>query len=121
VNGSKLTILTAITGVMALGEFATAAMIGLGEDGPDRAGSPAVAVFGVLFLIAAWLLRSGRIIAGAVFVGILCLFTVLSYPSYYKHSVLNWTWDTVFALVAMVGLVGTIVVLVGRFRHRAVA
>jgi hypothetical protein len=120
-NGRKLTVLTVLAGVLALGEFATAVMIGLGEDGPDRAGSPAVAVFGVFFLIATWLLHRGRIIAGAVFASILCLFTVFSYPSYYKHSVLNWTWDTVFAVVALAGLVGAIVVLVGRFRRRAVA
>jgi hypothetical protein len=120
-NGRSRTVLTALAGVLALSEFATAAMIGLGQDGPDHAGAPIVAVFGGFFLIAVWLLRSGRIASGAVFAGILCLFTVLSYPSYYKHSVLNWTWDTAVAGVALAGLVGAISVLVGRLRHRAVA
>ena len=66
-NGRKLTVLIAITGILALGEFASAVMIGLGEDGPDNVGWPFAVTFGVFFLIAAWLLRSGRIIAGAVF------------------------------------------------------
>lgn len=33
-NTRKLTVLTAIAGILALGEFASAAMIALGEDGP---------------------------------------------------------------------------------------
>ena len=120
-NDRKLTVLTAITAILALGEFASAVMIGLGEDGPDRAGWPFGVVFGVFFLVAAWLLRSGRITAGAVFAGILCLFEVLSYPSWYKHSALNWTYETAFALVSLAGLIGAIMVLAGRLRRRAAA
>ena len=65
-NGRKLTLLTAITAILALGEFASAVMIGLGADGPDHSGWPFAVAFGVFFVIAAWLLRSGRIVAGAV-------------------------------------------------------
>jgi hypothetical protein len=39
-NARKLTILTAIAAILALGEFASAVMIALGEDGPDHAGWP---------------------------------------------------------------------------------
>ena len=120
-NTRKLTVLTAIAGILALGEFVSAIQIGLGEDGPDRSGWPFGVAFGVFFLVVAWLLRSGRITAGAVFAGILCLFEILSYPSWYKHSALNWTYDTAFAVVALAGLIGAIVVLAGRVRHRAAA
>ena len=37
-NGRKLTVLTAIAGILALGEFGSAAMIGLGEVGPGHSG-----------------------------------------------------------------------------------
>ena len=78
-------------------------------------------MFGVFFLIAAWLLRSGRISAGAVFAGILCLFEVLRYPSWHKHSALDWMYETAFALVALAGLIGAITVLAARLRRRVVA
>lgn len=58
-NTRKLTVLTTITGILAAREFASAAMIGLEEDGPNHSGWPFAAVFGVFFVIAAWLLRSG--------------------------------------------------------------
>jgi hypothetical protein len=120
-NTRKLTVLTAITAILALAEFAGAAQIALGLDGPDRAGWPFVAAFGAFFLIAAWLLRRSRVIAGAVFAGVLCLFTILHYPSWYKHGALDWTYDTACAVVALAGLIGAIVVLAGRLRHRAMA
>jgi len=120
-NGRKLTVLTAITAILALGEFASAVMIGLGTDGPDHSGWPFAVAFGAFFVIAAWLLRSGRIAAGAVFAGVLCLFEILSYSSWYKHGTLDWTYDTVFALVALAGLIGAITVLAGRLRRRVAA
>jgi hypothetical protein len=120
-NTRKLTVLTAITGILALGEFASAAMIALGEDGPDHSGWPFAVVFGVFFLIAAWLLRSGRVMAGAIFAGVLCLFEIVGFASWYKHGALDWTYDTVFDLVALAGLIGVIAVLVGRLRRQAAA
>ena len=117
----KLTALTVIAGILALSEFGSAIQIGLGGDGPDRSGWPFGAAFGVFFLTAAWLLRRGRITGGAVFAGMLCLVEVFTYPSWYKHSVLNWTYDTAFAVVALAGLIGAITVLAGRLRRRAAA
>ena len=120
-NGRKLTVLTTITAVLALGEFASAAMIGLGADGPEHSGWPFAAAFGTFFVVAAWLLRSGRILAGAVFAAILCLFEILNYPSWYRHSALDWTYDTAFALVTLAGLIGAIMVLAARLRRRVAA
>jgi MYXO-CTERM domain-containing protein len=120
-NDRKLTVLAAITAILALGEFGSAVQIGIGADGPDRSGWPFGAAFGVFFLVAAWLLRRRRITAGAVFAGILCLFEVLNYPSWYKHGALDWTYDTAFALVSLAGLIGAVMVLAGRFRRRVAA
>jgi hypothetical protein len=81
----------------------------------------AAVVFGVFFLIAAWLLRSGRVTAGAIVVGVLCLFEVVSYPGWQKHGALDWTYDTAVGVVALAGLTGAITVLAGRLRRRAAA
>jgi hypothetical protein len=120
-NTSKLSVLFAITGLLAIGEFISAVIIGLGKAGSDTAGWPFAVVFGVLFLLAAGLLRGRRSTAGAVLAGLLCLFEILNYPSWYKHGALDWTVDTVFVIVAVAGLIGVIVALAGRIRHRAAA
>jgi hypothetical protein len=120
-NGRKLTVLPALAGILALGEFASAAMIALGEDGPNHSGWSFAVAFGVFFLLAAWLLRSGRVMAGVIVTGVLCLFEILGYPSWYKHGALDWTYDTTFALVSLAGLIGVIAVLAGRLRRRAAA
>jgi hypothetical protein len=57
-NGRKLTVLTTIAGVLAVGEFGSSIMIWR-ENYPGSLPLAAV-VFGVFFLIATWLLRSGR-------------------------------------------------------------
>ena len=101
-NGRKLTTLTAITGVLAVGEFGSAVNIGLGKD-PWGAGF-AVA-FGLLFALATWLLRRGRVTGGAVFCGVLCLFEIIEFPSWHKHGVLDWAFDSAFAVASVAGLI----------------
>lgn len=118
-NGRKLTVLTVIAAVLAVGEFGSSIMIWQ-ENYPGSLPEAAV-VFGVFFLIATWLLRSGRVMAGAIITGILCLFEVVGYPGWQKHGALDWTIDTVFALVSLAGLVAAITVLAARLRNRAVA
>jgi len=118
-NGRKLTVLTTIAGLLGLGEFGSAVMIWR-ENYPGSLPLAAV-VFGVFFLIATWLLRSGRVRAGAIFTGILCLFEVISFPSWQKHGALDWTTDTVFALVSLAGLIAAIIVFAARLRRRAAA
>ena len=113
-NTRKLTVLTVIAGILALGEFGTAVMIGLGRRA--RGMAPVLAVlFGVFFLIAAWLLRSGRITAGAVFAGLLCLVEV-PVPHLHPAQASDWMYETGFALVSLAGLIGAIAVLAGRRR-----
>jgi uncharacterized membrane protein YfcA len=78
-------------------------------------------VFGGLFLLATWLLRSGRITAGAIFAGILCLVEIIEYPSWHKHGTLDWTYQSAYALLSLAGLMGVIVVLAERRRQRVAA
>ena len=118
-NGRTLTVLTMIAGVLAVGEFGSSVMIWK-ENYPGSMPLAAV-VFGVFFLIAAWLLRSGRVRSGAIFAGLLCLFEVISYSSWQKHGALDWTYDSVFALVSLAGLIAAIIVLAARLRRRATA
>ena len=118
-NGRKLTVLTTIAGVLAVGEFASSVIIW--KENYPGSFPPAAVVFGVFFLIAAWLLRSGRVTAGAIVAGVLCLFEVVSYPGWQKHGALDWTYDSVFAVVSLAGLIAAIIVLAARLRRRAAA
>ncbi|MFY9932897.1 MAG: hypothetical protein WAK82_33330 [Streptosporangiaceae bacterium] len=114
----KVTALTALTALLAVGEFGSAVEIGLGKD-PWAAGF--AVIFGGFFLFAAWLLRSARVTAGAVFTGVLCLFEIIEFPSWHKHGALDWTFDSVFAVVSLATLITVIIVLASRLRHRAAA
>jgi|HubBroStandDraft_3_1064219.scaffolds.fasta_scaffold09985_3 hypothetical protein len=117
-NTRVLTVLTALAGTLALAEFGSAVIIGLGK---DPWGSSFAVLFGGFFLLATWLLRSGRVGAGAIFAGILCLFEVIEFPSWHKHDVLDWVYQSAVALVALAGLIAAIAVLAARLRRRAVA
>jgi hypothetical protein len=118
-NGRKLTVLTSIAGALALGEFGSAIMIWL-EKYPGSMPWAAV-VFGVFFVLATWLLRSGRVTAGSVFVGVLCLFEVVSFSGWARHGAVDWVYQSTFAIISLAGLVGAIAVLAGRLRRRAAA
>jgi len=118
-NGRKLAILTGIAGVLALGEVGSAVIIWL-ERYRDSMPWGAV-VFAGFFLVGAWLLRSRRVTAGSVFVSILCLFEVVSFSGWTRHSALDWIYQTSFAVVSLAGLIAAIAVLADRIRHRAVA
>lgn len=117
-NGHKLTALKAIAGILALGEFGSAIIIGLGKD-PWGAGF--AVVFGAFFLLAAWLLRSGRVTGGAALCGVLCLFEVIEFPSWHKHNTLDWVYQSTIAAVSLAGLITVIALLADRLRHKAVA
>jgi hypothetical protein len=117
-NTRELTFLTALAGTLALAEFGSAVIIGLGK---DPWGSSFAVLFGGFFLLATWLLRSGRVGVGAIFAGILCLFEVIEFPSWHKHDVLDWVYQSAVALAALAGLIAAIAVLAARLRHRAVA
>ena len=100
-NGRTLKVLTVIAGILAVGEFGDSVMIWK-ENYPGSLPMAAV-VFGVFFLIAVWLLRSGRVTAGAIFAGLLCLFEVVSVPGYTRHNVWDWITQIAFGLVSLAG------------------
>jgi hypothetical protein len=112
--GRTLTTLTVLSAVLAVGEFISAVIIAV-ESYRDSFAAGAV-IFGVLFLIGTWLLRSGRVTAGAVLVGILCLFEVVSFPSFQRHNALDWAFQTVYAVVALIALATAVALLVSRRR-----
>jgi hypothetical protein len=118
-NVRILKVLTVIAGVLAVGEFGSSIMIWK-ENYPGSLPMAAV-VFGVFFVIAAWLLRSGRVTAGAIFAGLLCLFEVVSVPGFARHNVWDWVTQMAFGLVSLVGLIAAIMVLAARLRRRAAA
>jgi hypothetical protein len=118
-NSRKRTVLISTAAALAVGEIGSAIIIWR-ESYPGSMPLAAV-VFAAFFAAAAWLLRSGRAIAGSVFTGVLCLFEVVSFPGWARHNALDWVYQTTFAVVALAGLIAAIAVLTDRVRHRAAA
>jgi hypothetical protein len=110
------TVLLTLITALAVGEFISAVVIWR-ENYPDS--QPWFAVlFGALFLGALWLLRSGRVAAGAALSGVLFLFEVISYPSWQKHGAFDVAIDSVYAVLSLAGLVTAVAVLVTRISAR---
>jgi hypothetical protein len=78
-------------------------------------------VFAAFFAVGALLLRGVHTLAGSIFIGVLCLFEVVSFPGWARHNALDWVYQTTFAVVALAGLIAAIAVLTDRARHRAAA
>ena len=112
-----LTSLTVLSIVLAVGEFISAVIIAV-ENYRDSLPAAGV-VFGVLFLIGTWLLRTRRVTAGTVLVGILCLFEVVSFPGWQRHNGLDWAFQTVDVVLALAGLATAVGLFVARRRSPA--
>lgn len=109
--------LVALAGLLGLGEFASAVIIWK-ENYPDAQPLFAVA-FGVLFLIGILLVRSGRVVGGAIFLGLLCVFELITFPSWTRRNALDWAYQFSYAAIALACLVTAITVLVSRQRSSA--
>lgn len=110
------TVLLVLITALAVGEFISSVIIWR-ENYPDA--QPWFAVlFGLLFVGALWLVRSGRVVAGAALSGVLFLFEVVSYPSWQKHGALDVAFDTVYAALSLAGLLTAIAVLASRISAR---
>lgn len=73
-------------------------------DTPFIAGWGFAVAFGALFLLAAWLIRSGRVMAGAVLGALLALFEVLGFAGWKKDGPADW-------IIAVATLIVSLVVL----------
>jgi hypothetical protein len=118
-NSRKLTVLISAAAVLAVGEIGSAIIIWR-ENYPG--GLPlAAVVFAAFFAVGALLLRSAHTLAGAIFIGVVCLFEVVSFPGWARHNALDWVYQTTFAVVALAGLIAAIAVLADRASHWAAA
>lgn len=111
--------LVVLAGALCLGEIGSAVIIWR-ENYPDAQPWFAV-VFAALFLTGAALVRSGRVAGGAILVGVLCLFELVTFPGWTRRGVLDWAYQFGYAALALAGLVTTIAVLVSRQRSSATA
>jgi Zn-dependent protease with chaperone function len=113
-RGRTLTTLTILSATLAVGELISAVSIAV-ENYHDA--QPAFAVvFAVLFAIGWWLLRRRHITGGVVLLAVLCLFEVVSYPSWQRHNAYDWISQTVYAAIALAGLGTAVVLFVSRRR-----
>ena len=110
--------LVALAGILGLGEFVSAVII-WNEHYPDAQPWFAV-VFGALFLIGMALVRSGRVAGGAIFVGLLCLFELITFPSWTRRSALDWAYQLSYGALALACFATAITVLVSRQRSSAI-
>jgi hypothetical protein len=75
--------------------------------------------FGVLFVLAAYLVRRGQVVAAAVIDTVLSIFLLANYPSWDKTGAFDWILDTAIALAAAATLGAVVCVLVDRRKRMA--
>ncbi|MGH3445300.1 MAG: hypothetical protein ACRDPB_07985, partial [Nocardioidaceae bacterium] len=109
-----LLTLSVVLGVAEFGNF----VVILEEDYKDSFPQSAV-VFGLLFLLGAWLLRSRRVTVGAALVGLLCLFELVSVPAWQRHNAFDWISQPIFAALAAAALVTAVRLMVTQRRTPA--
>jgi hypothetical protein len=114
---TSTTALTTVSLVLAAGE-AIASVVIWREAYADSA-PLFVLAFALPFLLAAWLCRSGRAVAGALLTGALCVFELVAYPGQERRNSFDWIFQTTFAAVALVGLGLAIAVLATRLSSRS--
>jgi len=107
--------LTKLALLMAIGECISAVAITI-ENYKDSVPEFAV-LFAALFFTGVWLLRKGRVVAGASLVGFLALFEIVTFPSWQKHNAFDWGFDVVYAVLAAATLVFAVRALVSQRRR----
>lgn len=106
-NRLSVNVLTALAGLLAVGEFVAASVISF----PWGA-----VVVGILFIVSAALLQRGSLSVGTILVAVLCLFLVVTFPSLSRDGALEWTGQISLVVVALSGLIVAIGSFVGRLR-----
>jgi hypothetical protein len=106
--------LTALAAVMAAGEVISSIVIWR-EAYADSQPVFALA-FAALYALVTWLLRTRRVVFGAVLTGLLCLFEVVAAPTWQRFSVLDWSTQIIFGGIALIGVFVAAAVLVTHLR-----
>jgi hypothetical protein len=102
--------LSTVTLVMVAGELVSGVIIWR-EAYPGA--QPWFAVgFGLLFLAGFALLRAGRTVLGAVLIGALGLFELLTAPTWQRSSVFDWAYQLFYVAVTLSGVLLAVAVLV---------
>ena len=99
-------------GIQAIGEFISATYIEVWMF---------ALVFGALFLIAAALVRRGRVMAGAAIGTVISLFELANYPFWRKNNAFDWIFDSLLAAAAVATLVAAVGLLASRARTRSLS
>lgn len=118
-SNRSVKVLTALAGVLALGELVCAVIIAVENYRDSMPGG--LVVFALVFVVCAGLLRSGRVTTGAIPVAVLCLFLVVTLPGLQRHSALDSISQAALGVVALCALVSAVVVLASRRRSSALA
>jgi hypothetical protein len=114
---SATTALTAVSLALAAGE-AIASVVIWREAYPDSA-PLVVLAFALPFLLAAGLVRRGRVVVGALITGALCVFQLVEYPGLVRHNAFDWTFQSAFAVLSLAGLVLAVAAVVAGRRSSA--
>lgn len=72
--------------------------------------------FAVLYLVGAFLVYRGRLVAGSILVSALSLFELANYPFWAKSGAFDWAFDTFAAVAAAATLVSVVWMLASRRR-----
>jgi hypothetical protein len=110
-------VLATLAAVLAAGELVSAVIIWR-EAYPDSVPAFGVA-FAVLFAGGAWLVRSGRVVAGAILTGTLIALEIVTFPSWTRHGAVDWIFQITFAVLSLIGLAVAVAVLVTRRSARS--
>ena len=115
-NSSARSLLVAVAVIAGLAELGMAIQFTI-DGGADSAPAPAD-VFGFAFLLLAWFVRAGKVWP---VIALIVLFVVeLAFlPVYARESWLDWTEQTAFAVISLVGIIAAFATMASR--NRAIA
>jgi hypothetical protein len=106
--------LFALTAALAVGELVSAGIIW--KEAYADAAPVAAALFAIPFVVAAVLLVSHRVVAGAVVAGLFSLFEAVQFPGWTRHSLLDAIYQSAYAALAIAVLIVSAAVIVARRR-----
>jgi hypothetical protein len=92
-----------------------AAVIAVAEHQKDS--EPVVlALFVLPWLVGAYLIHRGKVMAGAVVVGLLALLEIAAAPAWHRSTAADWASQSVAAVFVIGCFIGSVALLVERYR-----